>query len=243
MTNIPDHYGTLGLSRRATAEEVRIAFRVLARKFHPDLNPNSPEAIRKTQDLNAAYETLTDPQLRRDYDRDLDAARGPSTGSSRSGRIERDIKQDMRLNLADFIQGTNLQVRVNDPSNPDGPECYDLEIPADTAPKEKFRIPRAGAMTGGNVIVRLIAMPSSRFKVSGSDLKTELRIQSALAANGGSERIQSVSGRMIFVEIPSGVQRGEVIRVPREGLPKPRGGRGDLLVKITFRPEVRITKR
>jgi DnaJ-class molecular chaperone len=44
------------------------------------------------------------------------------------------------------------------------------------------------------------------------------------------------------VTIPRGVGRGEILRIPGEGLPKPRGGRGDMLVRITYRPEVKITR-
>jgi DnaJ-class molecular chaperone len=44
------------------------------------------------------------------------------------------------------------------------------------------------------------------------------------------------------ITIPPRVARGEVLRVPGEGLPKPRGGRGDLLVRVTYRPEVRVTR-
>jgi DnaJ-class molecular chaperone len=47
---------------------------------------------------------------------------------------------------------------------------------------------------------------------------------------------------MLRVYIPAGVSRGEVLRLAGQGLPKPRGGRGDLLVRITYRPEVRITR-
>jgi DnaJ-class molecular chaperone len=48
---------------------------------------------------------------------------------------------------------------------------------------------------------------------------------------------------MLRIQIPAGVARGELLRIRGEGLPKPRGGRGDLLVKITYRPEVRIGRR
>jgi hypothetical protein len=47
---------------------------------------------------------------------------------------------------------------------------------------------------------------------------------------------------MLRVQIPRGVGRNEIVRVPNEGLPKPRGGRGDVLVRITYRPEVRVSR-
>jgi DnaJ-class molecular chaperone len=54
--------------------------------------------------------------------------------------------------------------------------------------------------------------------------------------------VRGVTGNFIRVEIPRNVARGEVIRVAGEGLPKPRGGRGDLLVRVMYQPEVRITR-
>jgi DnaJ-class molecular chaperone len=54
--------------------------------------------------------------------------------------------------------------------------------------------------------------------------------------------IQGITGSMLRVQIPRGVGRGTVIRISGEGLPKPRGGRGDLLVRITYRPEVRSSR-
>jgi DnaJ-class molecular chaperone len=241
---LPDHYSTLGLGRRCTTEEIRIAFRLKARQYHPDLNPGDADALRRAQDVNAAYETLIDPKLRRDYDRELNDATAPSRDSApRSSRIERHITQEVRLRADEFIRGASLEIKVSDPANPDGPECYPLDVPQDTAPKSRIRVPRAGAMAGGDVIVRLVLMPSARFKAAGSDLKTELRISAQKATQGGSETTQGVTGRMITVDIPAGVSRGAVIKIAGEGLPKPRGGRGDLLVKINYRPEVRITRR
>ena len=59
---------------------------------------------------------------------------------------------------------------------------------------------------------------------------------------GGSEAIPSATGRMLRISIPARVKRGETIRVPGEGLPKTHGGRGDLLVRVTYRPDVRVTR-
>jgi DnaJ-class molecular chaperone len=54
--------------------------------------------------------------------------------------------------------------------------------------------------------------------------------------------IRELTGAMLRVQIPRGVLRGEILRVSGEGLPKSRGGRGDLLVRITYRVEVRVTR-
>src|SRR5689334_5160450 len=88
-----NHYATLGLDRRCTDEQIRAAYRVLAKQHHPDLNANSPAAVKRTQALNAAYEILSDPARRRDHDRELDAPKQAST-AHRPGKFERNVSQD-----------------------------------------------------------------------------------------------------------------------------------------------------
>jgi curved DNA-binding protein len=63
-----DYYEILGISKSATAEDIKNAYRKLARKFHPDLNPNDKEANRKFQQINEANEVLSDPEKRKKYD-------------------------------------------------------------------------------------------------------------------------------------------------------------------------------
>jgi curved DNA-binding protein len=237
-----NHYATLGLDRRCTEEQIRAAYRVLAKQHHPDLNGNSPAAVKQTQALNAAYEILSDPARRRDHDRELDAPK-PAGSPRRTGKFERNVSEEIHLRLEDFLRGTTLEVRVKDPGAPQAREIYSLLVPAGTAPGARFRIPRDAPFTGGIVTVRVKPLPHFRFKVRGSDLRCDLKIKNERAAQGGLEMIPGVSGGMLRVQIPRGVGRGEIIRIPGEGLPRPRGGRGDLLVRITYRPEVRITRK
>ncbi|MEI7535068.1 MAG: DnaJ C-terminal domain-containing protein, partial [Verrucomicrobiae bacterium] len=81
-----------------------------------------------------------------------------------------------------------------------------------------------------------------RFKTRGSDLRCDLKIKADRAAQGGMEMVRGLTGSMVRVPIPRGVGRNEIIRIANEGLPKSRGGRGDLLVRITYRVEVRISR-
>lgn len=236
---LPDHYATLGLARRSTVAQIRAAYRVLAAEHHPDRNPDSPEALQRMQELNAAHETLSDPVRRRIYDRDLDESNRES--KTRSGRIMRNVSQDVLLPLAAFFRGTSLEVRVNDPANPGGAETYRLEVPPETAPGSRFRLPRRGAFEGGAVQLRVKASPGYRFKARGSDVRCDLRITAQRAAQGGSETMSGPAGSMIRVTIPSRVSRGEVLRIRGEGLPKAHGGRGDLLVRVMYRPVVHVS--
>lgn len=240
-TSASDHYAILGLDRRCTFEQIRVAYCIFAKRYHPDVNPGSTEASAQMQAVNAAYEILSDPVRRSEYDEECKSIKKTSN-RPRAGKIERNISQDVQLRIEDFLRGTSYEVRVNDPANPDGPETYDLIIPPETAPGTLFRVPRMGAFAGGFVLVKAKASPNFRFKVRGSDLRCDLRINSKRAAQGGSESVQGANGARVSVRIPAGVGRNEVLRVEGEGLPKPRGGRGDLLVRITYRPEVKIIR-
>ena len=240
-TEDEDHYATLGLDRRCTAAQIRSAYRLLAKRFHPDLNPDSEEALARSQALNAAHEVLSDPARRRAYDRDLGAREEP-VAPRRAGKIERNIAQDVNLRIEEFLRGATLRVTVRDPANPHGEEVFELVVPPETAPGVRMRLPREAPFAGGDVIVRLRVLPGFRFKARGSDLKCDLRIHAQRAAKGGSEMMSGPAGGPLRVEIPAGVSRGEVLRMRGEGLPKPRGGRGDLLVRVIYRPEVRVSR-
>src|ERR1700759_627594 len=63
-----DYYKVLGVNKNATADEIKSAYRKLARKHHPDLNPNDKEANKKFQQINEANEVLSDPEKRKKYD-------------------------------------------------------------------------------------------------------------------------------------------------------------------------------
>ena len=64
-----DYYATLGVARKATDQDIRRAYRRLARTCHPDLHPNDPAAEARFKQISEAYEVLSDPQKRQKYDR------------------------------------------------------------------------------------------------------------------------------------------------------------------------------
>ena len=239
----PDHYATLGVGRRCTAEEIRVAYRVLAKKCHPDIKGHSAESVERSQELNSAHEVLSDPPKRLAYDRELKERERSTDSPARAGKVERNITQDVNRRVEDFLRGVSLEVKVNDPANPHGAETYPLDVPEDTAPGTRFRLPRDAPFAGGFVTVRVKAMAGYRFKVRGSDLRCDLRISAQRATQGGTEMVPGALGRLVRVPIPANVARGAIVKVPNEGLPRPRGGRGDLLVRLTYRPEVRVTRR
>ncbi|MGZ3666930.1 MAG: J domain-containing protein, partial [Ktedonobacterales bacterium] len=67
----PDFYAVLGIAPTASADDIRQAFRLLARQYHPDANPANPEAVERFKIINEAYRVLSTPQLRAAYDQAL----------------------------------------------------------------------------------------------------------------------------------------------------------------------------
>lgn len=232
----PNHYATLGLDPSCTDDQIRAAYRLLAKQQHPDVNGGSRDAVTRTQALNAAYEVLSDPDRRRDYDRELAARTKPAT---RSGRSKLHLTQEVHLRIEELLRGTTLQVSVTDFAHPAGAETCELIVPPETAPGTRFRLPLTN---GGCIQVRVKVRPDFRFRVRGSDLRCDLNISSQRAWQGGTETIRGAAGGLLRVIIPQKVTRDEIIRLSGEGLPRARGGRGDLLVRVRYRPDVRIRR-
>jgi DnaJ-class molecular chaperone len=238
-SNPVDHYATLGLNSDCTEADIRAAYRLLAKEHHPDRNGHSVAAHQRTQALNAAYEILSDRESRQAYDASRRVAK-PTTSTRNSS--QRTLAQDVLLPLIDFLRGTRLEIRVTDPATPGATEVYELAVPPETAPGAKFRVPRTSNPAGGVVIARLKPRPDPRFKVRGNDVRCDLRISAARATQGGVELVRDILGNSVRVTIPRNVARGELIRIAAAGLPRARGGRGDLIVRIQYRTEVKIRR-
>lgn len=234
---MPDHYATLGLHRGCTDAQIRQAYRLLAKQHHPDVNGGARDAVAQTQALNAAYEILSDAARRREYDRELASRQKAAT--TRPNKAMLNVTKEVHLRIEEFLRGTQLEIRVNEPGRSAGTEIYELSVPPDTAPGTRFKLARDG---GGFVSVRVKVRPDFRFKVSGSDLRCDLKISFQRARQGGAESVRSATGNFLRLPIPAKVARGEIIRLPGEGLPKARGGRGDLQVRICYAPDVRIKR-
>lgn len=230
-----NYYETLGLHRTCTEDDIRMAYRALAKVHHPDAGAAASDRI---QPINEAYAMLRDPVRRRAHDAELDEA--ASGTPRRSAPVA--IKEEVRVSIAELLRGVTLEVHVRDPANPKGPESYELTLPPGTAPGARFSIPRDPPVEKGVVHVRVKMRPDARFKAKGSDLRCDLNIRAQRAETGGVEWVRAPDGTMLAVTIPARIARAEIVKVPGAGLPKPRGGRGDLLVRIMYRPDVRITR-
>ena len=229
MPTPTNHYATLGLARGCTEAEIRAAYRALARLCHPDLHPDDPSALTRTQALNLACATLTDPARRRAHDVEL-AHADPAPPTRRSPGTS--IVLTLSVAPADLLRGATRTIQIRDPAQPSTAYTVPLAIPPGTAPGTRIRLAHPIPGERGRLILRVKARPDPRFKPRGCDLRCDLRISAACAAQGGTGHLRGLLGQNLRVTIPARCARGTLVRIPGEGLPRAPNGRGDLLVRL-----------
>jgi DnaJ-class molecular chaperone len=212
-----DYYATLGVSRGASQEEIQKAYRKLARKYHPDMNPDDATAKKKFQEVQAAFDVLSDAEKRRKYDTfgsDFESV-GAGGGPGGTWRYTTSSgPQTYPFDLNDLFGG----MAGGAPGGDEGGGFADLF--------KQFR--GAG---------RRRAAPAER----GADLKHELTVPFATAVLGGQAAItvRRADGNVetINVRIPAGIEDGKRIRLRGQGEAGVGGGpAGDILVTIRVSP-------
>ncbi len=200
-----DPYKELGVSRGASADEIKKAFRKLAKELHPDKNPGNTVADERFKRITAAFDLLGDKEKRARFDRgEIDAdgreqfrGFGGGTGGSRGGPGGNP-----------FGQGGARQ---------QGFENIDLD--------ELF-----GGMFGGGA--RPGGARPGGFASKGQDIKATLEISLEDSISGATRRIQFSDGRMLDVAIPKGASDGQTIRLKGQGAPGRGGPAGDALIEL-----------
>jgi len=260
-----DFYNVLGVPRRASAQEIKRAYRKQARKYHPDVNPGNKSAEAKFKEISEAYEVLSDPEKRRRYDQfghDAFAAgaKGPQPGSGPSGFDFRgfDFESggigDLGDLLSDFL-GQREHARTSGPSKGEDLQ-YSLDIKFEDAIRglsteislqKHSRCDRCGG-SGARPGSPLDTCPdcggSGRLRSRGL-----LRTSQTCPRCGGSGKIgreacPACSGRgvtfgteRIAVKIPPGVDTGSRVRLQGMGESGRNGGPpGDLYIITRVRP-------
>jgi DnaJ-class molecular chaperone len=209
-----DYYATLGVSRTASAEEIKKAYRKLARENHPDLHPDDPKAKEKFQQVQNAFDVLNDPKKREMYDRYGSAYEsmgggGPQGPRGWPGGGFHGGGEAHEVNLEDLFGGA-------------GGGFADL-----------FKQFGGRGRTGAG---------SRRAAAeAGADLEHQLSIPFATAILGGEAHIavQRGDGRSesIRVKIPAGIEDGKKIRLRGQGEPGSNcGPAGDILIRVSVAP-------
>jgi curved DNA-binding protein len=262
MQQVRNYYAILGVSREATAEEIKKSFRKLARQYHPDVNPGDQTAEEKFKSLNEAYDILSDETKRADYDRlqfgksKRRPFRTQPRPSRNGGRNSSSYDRDNEFRrFQDFNPGNTRRTTVVNPSR----SSRDVEA--------KLNIPLEKAYRGGRERIRLedgrsleVDMPSGmidgqkiRLKgqgLEGGDLYLKITITSHrffelrgrdIACQVPVTPSEAILGGSVEVPtidglvkmtVPKGVRPGQRLRLANKGYPDGSGQRGDQLVEI-----------
>ena len=198
-----DYYKTLGVDRKASADEIRSAYRKLAMKYHPDKNPGDKKAEERFKEINEAYQVLSDEQKRAHYDRLGSAYTNFRTTGGRPG----DFRWDDWFQQQ---QGTGRRGNVDDMFGGSGGNFSDF-----------FRTIFGEAMRSQG--------RGNPFAQESPGYEQEVGISFQEAFEGTSRQLQKPNGSKLTVRIPAGVKTGSKVRVAGAG---PDGSDLYLLIQV-----------
>jgi DnaJ-class molecular chaperone len=257
-----DYYSVLGVDRTATENDIKRAFRELARQHHPDINPD--DEGERFREINEAYAVLSDRDSRARYDRwghpddggsglgaVVDAAQEMIKDVLRRSRTKqkgRDLRYTLEVTFEEAAFGASKTIQI---PGPDGkPREFTVVIPAgskDGAVKQFRGEGEAGKGGGANgdlhVIVRVAE--HAQFRRDGLDVHSDYTIQFTQAALGAVIDLPTLDGP-VKMRIPEGTQPGRVFRIRGRGIPQASGKnapRGDHLVHVNIEVPTELTAR
>ncbi|KRA62039.1 molecular chaperone DnaJ [Caulobacter sp. Root656] len=209
-----DPYLELGVSRTASAAEIRKAFHKLAKQHHPDANKGDKKSEEKFKQVSAAFDILGDADKRKKFD---------------AGEIDADGRETMRGGFGGGGNpfGAGFGGRgggFRSSGGGEGPEIDLNDLFGDILGRNRG----AGAGAGGG-------FGGGGFAAKGADVRARLDIDLEEAIKGGKKRVAFSDGRTIDVTIPAGAQEGQTLRLKGQGSPG-RGGQGDALIELAIKP-------
>ena len=250
MAARPDYYKALGVDKKASADEIKKAYRKLARRYHPDRNPDDKRAEERFKEISQAYDVLGDPEKRKQYDSGTGpfATGGPGGGFGGFGNFDFDASSmgDILSNLfggggraqrqrpraergGDLEASVSIsfdqaiegaQVPLSVPMRASCPTCHGTGAKPGTTPIVCPRCEGRGIETQGQGMFS-ISQPCSRCGGSGTI------IEEPCPTCHGSGAVRTL--KRLRVNIPAGVRDGSRIRLAGKGEPGRRGGPpGDL---------------
>jgi curved DNA-binding protein len=231
-----DYYATLGVTKSATEKEIKQAYRKLARKHHPDVNPGDKAAETRFKDLNEAYEVLGDPDKRRKYDelganwRQYEqAGPGAGYGAGAGGGFN-----------AHFGGGQGARVMTPE-------EMQEMFGDADPFSDFFHTFFGGGGAQGGDEPGRRGAGGGRGRPRQGRDVEQEIELGLDDAFHGTTRRLSIQHGghsRTVDVRIPAGISEGSRVRIAGEGEPGSLGApSGDLYLRVRLAPHPRFERK
>jgi molecular chaperone DnaJ len=248
----PDHYAILGVDAAASPEEIKKAFRRLTLEFHPDRHAGDEEIAARYRQINAAYDTLSDPAQRAKYDAQrrlgqLDLSRfdgqtardllgnvfGDVFGTRRTKRRKgRDVRYTLTVDLADAVLGSTHAIEFEAP----GP-CPDC---TGSGTRPGGREPQSCDVCGGRGEIKHDGLFARRTRCGRCDGAGMVQLDPCTSCRGsGSRRTR----RAFDVRIPPATAAGAERVLAGQGEPGRFGGEaGDLRVTIDVRPHARLAR-
>lgn len=212
-----DYYKILGVDKNASQEDVKKAYKKLARKYHPDLNPDDPEAHRKFQEINEANEVLSDPEKRKKYDQ-------YGENWKHADQFEAQ-QQQYRQYGGGFGQGGF--------GNADGGGTF-WSSSGDDGEFSDFFESLFGSRRGSG--------RSSSYGFRGQDYTAELHLSLADAAKTHKQVI-TLNDKKLRITVPAGVADGQTIKLKGQGGPGANGGpAGDLYITFVIPEDSRFKR-
>ncbi|MCL2012486.1 MAG: DnaJ domain-containing protein [Cystobacterineae bacterium] len=203
-----NYYDILGVSQQASGAEIKKAYRRLAKKYHPDLNPHDKNAEEKFKELNKAFEVLGDKRKRALYDEFGQEAKNFDFDPKKAAAYKQSAASGQGFDQG-FGQG------------------FDQGF---------GRAYEAGSSAHFNFESLFGQMFGRRSPTQGVDLQTRITLSLAEAVRGVERKIQ-IHGKNLEVKIPAGVDKGSQVRLAGQGAPGERGGPpGDLYIGIEVQP-------
>ena len=226
-----DYYKTLGVPKNASQAEIQKSYRELARKYHPDMNPDDKTAKKKFQRVQAAFDVLNNPEKREMYDR---------YGSS---------FETMGAGGPQAAHAWTWSPGAGPDAGPGGFSAEDIDL-------SQFLGERFGQEAPGGMgdLFGQFRRAAGKFRKpagtprQGADLLHDLSIPFATAITGGEAQIAigrpSGKTETLAVKIPAGIEDGKKIRIRGQGQPAGRGGAaGDILITIHVAPHPCFQRR
>ena len=207
-----DYYKSLGVGKNASADDIKKAYRKLARKLHPDLNPNDKESHRKFQELNEANEVLSDPEKRAKYDKYGKNWKQGEEYEKAQQQYEQQWGQQQWGGTGSAGAGGQTFYTQGDFSDDDFSDFFH-------------------SMFGGGFSQRS-GGSARRKRYKGADYQAELRLTLRQALDTHQQTL-AINGKNVRITIPAGVANGQKIKLTGYGQPgQGDGPSGDLY--ITF---------
>jgi molecular chaperone DnaJ len=268
-----DYYAVLGLKKDASKDDIKRAYRKLAQKYHPDANKGDPAAEARFKEISEAHSVLANDSKRAEYDemRRLFEAGGERIygfGPNRGGGVRvnvGDVFGDERIGsiFDDLIgggfgfrqPGTDVETETTltfDEANEGAVLTLTggtkVRVPAGVADGARIKVAGKGQVAAnggppGDLYVRVHVEPHPVFaRTSNGDLTLTLPVTFTEAALGAKIEVPTLDGS-VTVKVPAGSSSGKTLRVRGKGGPRPRGGKGDLLVKLNVEVPQKLARK